>query len=183
VTALSARAVMTANTAEPLVVLGAAEEGLQVKLAVTQRQATWFTLEDKLNVYIPILNKTVEGYVSRVTAGQDGKMDVLADLRDPSDDIRAGQLAEIDFRKMSGSYTALIPLGALHADGDRNFIFRIETAEGPLGDEYRLYKLYVRVLDQDDTNVAVAAELNGNDRIVTESDRELFGGRVKITEG
>ena len=182
ITALAAKAGMTANTAEPLLTVGTVEDGLQVTLNVTQKQATWFAKDDKLSVYIPILSRTFDAFVTQVKSAQDGAMLVLADISDPSGTIHAGQLAEVSFTKMSGQYITLVPLSALHTDGDRNYIFTIETAEGPLGDEYRLYKLYVKVLDQDDTYAALETELYSNDRIVTESDQELFGGRVKLTE-
>jgi multidrug efflux pump subunit AcrA (membrane-fusion protein) len=182
VTALLARDGMTANTAEPLVTVGTVEDGLQAALIVTQKQATWFAKDDKVSIYIPILNQTFDGFVSRVKAAQDGNMIVLADISDPSGAIHAGQLTEISFTKMSGDYLTLIPISALHSDGSRDYVFRVETVQGPLGDEYRLYKIYVRVLDQDDTNAALETELNSAERIVTESDQELFGGRVKIIE-
>jgi hypothetical protein len=109
-------------------------------------------------------------------------MEVLADISDPTGAIPAGQLAEVSFTKMSGVYPVLVPLSALHSDGDRDYIFKLETVSGPLGDEYRLYKIFVRVLDQDDDNAALEAQFSTADRIVTESDQELFGGRVKLTE-
>jgi multidrug efflux pump subunit AcrA (membrane-fusion protein) len=182
VTALLARDGMTANTAEPLVTVGTVEDGLQAALIVTQKQATWFAKDDKVSIYIPILNQTFDGFVSRVKAAQDGNMIVLADISDPSGAIHAGQLTEISFTKMSGDYLTLIPISALHSDGSQDYVFWVETVQGPLGDEYRLYKIYVRVLDQDDTNAALETELNSAERIVTESDQELFGGRVKIIE-
>ena len=174
---------MTTNTAEPLLTVGSLENGLQVTLNVTQKQATWFAKDDKLSVYVPILSRSFDAFVTQVKQAQNGGMRVLADISDPSGTIHAGQLAEVSFTKMSGQYITLVPLNALHTDGDRDYIFRIETAEGPLGDEYRLYKIYVKVLDQDDTYAALETEINFNERIVTESDQELFGGRVKLTEG
>jgi multidrug efflux pump subunit AcrA (membrane-fusion protein) len=182
ITALSVRPGMTANTAEPLLTVGSLKNGLQVMLNVTQKQATWFAKDDKLSVYIPILSRSFDAFVTQVKSAQDGGMRVLADISDPSGTIHAGQLAEVSFTKMSGQYITLVPLSALHTDGNRDYLFRIETVQGPLGDEYRLYKIYVKVLDQDDTYAALETELNYNERIVTESDQELFGGRVKLTE-
>ncbi len=181
-TALFAQTGMTANTSEPLVNLGSVEEGLQVVLNVTQKQATYFELNDRLDIYVPILNRTYEGSVRQVRAAQNGNMDVLVDLKDPLNEVQAGQLAEVSFTKMSGYYITLVPVGALHSDANRDYIFKIETVQGPLGDEYRLYKMFVRVLDQDDTNAAIDTQLYSGDRIVTESDQELFGGRIKIME-
>ncbi len=182
VTALSAKVGMTANPAEPLMTLGSVKNGLQVALTVNQKQATWFSKDDKLNVFIPILNQTYDGSVSRIKSSGDGNMVVLADISDSSGAVHAGQLAEVSFTKMSGDYRTLVPLSALHSDGDRDYIFKIETVQGALGEEYRLYKIYVRVLDQDDTNAALEGEIAYGDRIVTGSDKELYGGRVKLRE-
>lgn len=182
VTALAAKTGMTAGTMEPLVTVGTVENGLQVSLNVTQKQAAWFAKKDKLNVYIPILNMTFDGFVSDVKSVRDGGMEVLADLSDPTGTIAAGQLAEVSFTKMSGVYPLIVPISALHSEGDRDYIFKLQTVQGALGNEYRIYKTFVRVLDRDDTNAALDAELYAEDRIVTESDQELFGGRVKLTE-
>jgi multidrug efflux pump subunit AcrA (membrane-fusion protein) len=182
VTLLAARAGMTANTMEPLMTVGTVENGLQVTLNVTQKQATWFSKKDKISVFIPILGRTFDGFVSEVKAGEGGDMLVLADISDPSGAVRAGQLAEVGFTKMSEVYPLLVPISALHSDGDRDYIFKIQTVQGALGNEYRIYKVFVRVTDRDDNNAAIEAELNFDGRIVTESDRELFGGRVKLAE-
>lgn len=181
VTALAAKTGMTAGTFEPLVTVGAASGGLQVAIHVSQRQAGWFAKKDKLSIYIPILNQAFDGFVSRVNPEQDG-MVVLADIDDPKGAIAAGQLAEVSFKKMSGSYPILVPISALHSDGDRDYIFKIQTVQTALGDDYRIYKTYVSVMDQDDTYAALATDLGSNDRIVIESDQELFGGRVKLAE-
>lgn len=182
VTTLATKVGMTANPAEPLMTLGSVKNGLQVALNVTQKQATWFEKDDKVSVYIPMLNQTFDGLVSRIKSAGDGNMVALADISDPSGAIHAGQLAEVSFTKMSGDYLSLVPLSALHSDGDRNYIFKIETVPGALGDEYRLYKIYVRVLDQDDTNAALEGEIDSGDLIVTGSDKELYGGRIKLRE-
>jgi multidrug efflux pump subunit AcrA (membrane-fusion protein) len=182
VTALTAKAGMTTNTMEPLITVGSMSGGLQVKLNVTQKQAAWFAKDDKLSVYIPILSRTYDAFVVRVKSGEVGGMMVLADISDPSGNIAADQLAEVSFTKMSGVYPLLVPISALHSDGDRDYIFKLQTVQGPLGNEYRIFKTFVRVIDRDDTNAALEAELSPDDRIVTESDKELFGGRVKLTE-
>lgn len=183
VTVLSAKVGMTANTTEPLVTVGTVENGLQVTLNVTQKQAAWFSKKDKLSVYIPILNLTFDAFVTQVKSAQNGGMEVLADVIDPSKSVAAGQLAEVSFTKMSDEYPVIVPIGALHSDGDRDYIFKLETVSGPLGNEYRIFKTFVRVLDKDDDNAALETEISSIDRIVTESDKELFGGRVKLTEG
>lgn len=180
VTMLIAKTGMTAFNIEPLITVATVEDGLQVVLNVTQSQATWFAKDDKINVYIPLLNRTFDGYVSGIKSVPSGGMLVEADISDPSGDIPAGQLAKVSFTKMSEEYLTTIPLSALHNDGYQDYIYKIETVNGPLGDEYRLYKVYVRVIDQDDTNVALEVELDYNDRIVTESDQALYGGRVKL---
>jgi len=182
VMSLTARVGMTANTAVPLITIGAIDEGLQVTLPVTPGQAAWFEEGDKLDVFIPILNQSFDALVSQVKANTGGGMSVLAVLPGSATRIRPGQLAQIQFKKMSDPYDIILPLSALHTDSDRDYVFKVETVSGPLGDEYRIYKVFVRVLDRDENYVAVAAELSSYDKVVAESDQELFGGRVKITK-
>ena len=182
VTLLAARVGMTANATAPLITVGALGEGLQVTFPVTQGQAAWFEEGDRLDVYIPILNQTCAGLVSQVKSNANGGMDVLATLPDTVKRILPGQLAQIQFKKMSNPYDMILPLSALHTDSGRNYIFRVETVPGPLGDEYRLYKVFVPVLDRDNNYVAVDAEFYAFSQIVVESDQELFGGRVKVTK-
>ena len=181
VTSLAARVGMTANATTPLITIGALDEGLQVTLPVTQGQAAWFEEGDKLNVYIPILNQSCDAQVRQVKANANGGMDVLAVLNDSSAMIQPGQLAKVQFKKMSNPYEVILPLSALHTESGRNFVFRVEILKDPLGDEYRLYKVFVPVLDQDSKYVAVDAEFYADSQIVIESDQELFGGRVKVT--
>lgn len=181
ITAMTAKVGMTTNTTTPLITVSMVEDGLQVSFDLTQKQATWFAKDDKIMVYIPILNRTFDGFISRIKSAPYGNgMVVMADITDPLGEIPAGQLAEITFTKMSSEYPTIVPLSALRNDGNRDYIFKIETVKGPLGDEYLLYKMYVRVLDQDDTMAALEAETIIIDRLVTESDQALYGGRVKL---
>ncbi|MCM1256615.1 MAG: hypothetical protein NC307_02045 [Roseburia sp.] len=74
-------------------------------------------------------------------------------------------------------YDYVIPKQALHNDGNTNFIYVLEEKNGILGTELSVRKMVVGLLEQNDSNVAVADDLlQGDMKIVTESDKELSNG-------
>lgn len=77
-------------------------------------------------------------------------------------------------------YDYVIPRQALRDDGG-NCVYVLEERNGILGTELSIRSLTVRLLDENEDNAAIADELlDGDMKIVTESDKELSNGAAVL---
>ena len=89
-----------------------------------------------------------------------------------------GQTAELTLRVQTDSYSACISRNCLFQEGEDNYyIYIAEEQEGILGTEWKVRKVRVNISDQNDTAAAVqSAEINGDTRIVSGTDKPLEDG-------
>lgn len=74
-------------------------------------------------------------------------------------------------------YDYVIPIQALHSNGDRCFVYVLREKEGILGTELSVRKMDVRVLEKSPDKAAVFEEiLDSQTRIVTDSTKDLKDG-------
>lgn len=74
-------------------------------------------------------------------------------------------------------YDYIIPIQALHSDGNRCFVYALREKEGILGTELSVRKIDVRVLEKSAEKAAIFEEiLDGQTQIVTDSTKDLKDG-------
>lgn len=83
----------------------------------------------------------------------------------------------MEINYVSQIYDSVIGIEALRNDGNMNFIYIMEEKQGILGTELSVRKLDIRVLEKSSEQAAIAEELlDGDTKIVTDSDKELQDG-------
>ena len=89
-----------------------------------------------------------------------------------------GQTAELTYRMQTDSYSTCISRNCVYQEGESGYyVYIAEEREGILGTEWKVRKVSVRLLDQNDTAMAVqSAEISGETRIVSGTDRQLADG-------
>lgn len=89
-----------------------------------------------------------------------------------------GQTAELTYRMQTDSYSTCISRNCVYQEGESGYyVYIAEEREGILGTEWKVRKVSVRLLDQNDTAMAVqSAEISGETRIVSGTDRPLADG-------
>ena len=181
VTKIKATPGMTAGT-DLAVTIDAFDAGFEVVINLPLEQAIWFSQGDNLEIDIPSIKTRVQGEIKRINTADNGNQDIHADIISPPQDVAGGQLATVKMSSTSDYYDTIIPLSALRSEGGREYIFEVIRNYGAMGDEYHLYKTFVKVLDQDNEHAAIEPALVFAE-VVTSSDRELIGGRVKLING
>lgn len=92
-------------------------------------------------------------------------------------DVAKGRTEGImELTSTSEIYDFVVPRQALHNDGS-NCVYVLEEKNGILGTELSIRSMTVRLLDENDDNVAIADELLTSEmKIVTDSDKKLANG-------
>ena len=99
------------------------------------------------------------------------------------EDIQEGQNLTLSVGQKSSNYDFIVPLSALKEDNNGTFILIVETKSTPFGSRYIAKRVEVEVLEKDDKNAAVKAELFGYEYVITTSSKPLENGdQVKLAE-
>lgn len=114
--------------------------------------------------------------VDYLEKGQDGA--VQARLSFDLQEMALGQAAELTYRMQTESYSTCISQNCVYKEGENSYyVYAAEEREGILGTEWKVRKVGVRILDENDTAAAVqSAEITGDTRIVSSADKPLKDG-------
>lgn len=119
---------------------------------------------------------TGEALVDYLEKGQDGT--VQARFSFDLQEMALGQAAELIYRVQTESYSTCISRNCVYKEGENSYyVYVAEEREGILGTEWKVRRVGVRILDENDTAAAVqSAEITGDTRIVSATDKLLKDG-------
>jgi len=84
-------------------------------------------------------------------------------------------------KKESKEYRSLIPISAIREDSEGKFVLILEEKSSILGKETVTVKVSVRILEKNDSNVAVESALTREDKIIISSNKSIKAGdRVRL---
>lgn len=91
-----------------------------------------------------------------------------------------GQTVELSYQTQTSAYDLCVPIECVYREGENQYyVYVAEEREGILGTEWRVRKVKVALLDQNDREAAIhSAELSLESRVVSQSDKELNDGIV-----
>ncbi|WP_258960874.1 efflux RND transporter periplasmic adaptor subunit [Paenibacillus aquistagni] len=103
---------------------------------------------------------------------------LLITIQDKS--LQGKEKAEVELTRTTDE-TILVPTKAIRDEGDQKYVFGIEERKGPLGNEFYVVKLKIKVVDSNETQSAVSEGLFGSQQIIVESSVPLQeGDRIRV---
>lgn len=159
--------------AEAVIRYADAANGLVFHTVITQDQKSLVHTGDSVRLRFPGSSEEVTETIDSIVQ-ESGSYRVTIRL-EPG--VAVGRTeAVMEVTSTSEIYDYVIPLGALHREGE-NYIYVLEEKNGILGTELAVRSLTVRLLDQNEDYAAVSDELlSGDTKIVTQSDKKLENG-------
>lgn len=115
--------------------------------------------------------------VDYVEKGADGMF--YARLSFDRPEISIGQTVELSCRIQTENYTVCVPVNCIYTEDIMGafYVYIAEERQGILGTEWKVRKVFVRILDQNDTAAAIQSmELTAESRIVTGANKPLADG-------
>lgn len=99
-------------------------------------------------------------------------------------DLSYGMAGVMEVVKQSELYSCCVPLSALYADGNQNYILLADTQSSILGEELVSRKVIVEVVEKNEEYAALSGTpATEEDRIVVFSDRQIEPGeKVRLVE-
>lgn len=167
----------TAGVSGLEVALGAPQFSMQV----SAKEAERISLGDSVQLY---REGKQEGDPLKVASiappDQDGKIAVRCE--DASGIARLiGAEQDWKIRKLSEQFDCCVPLEALRQGGENDYyVLVLVQTNTILGTQTEVKKIAVNLIARDDSNAAVDGELDGDDKLVTTSTRELEDGDLVV---
>lgn len=172
--------------------------GYVFKADVSEEQAKYLKVGQAIHVTIPSLDDSViQGKISAIETKKSeksgnlqpptGKKEISVAVNDKR--LQGGEYGEFEWKQEPDTdadmRALLIPNAALRESKEEGkFVYYIGEREGSLGKEYFIRKTKVVVKEADDQNAQIKDGLNGNERIVISSNKQIKDGqRVLIAAG
>jgi HlyD family secretion protein len=90
--------------------------------------------------------------------------------------LTGGEQGEFRLTRKVGKPQLLVPIAAVKSDSQGEYIFVIDEAKRPLGNEFKATKKYVNTEDADKTNASLNGVIMLEDKIVIESSEPISDG-------
>lgn len=96
------------------------------------------------------------------------------------DALQGGERAEVELTRTTND-VILVPNKAIHDEGNKKYVFGIEERSGPLGNTFYVHKLYLTIIDSNETQSAVTQGLFDQEQIILESSDPLQeGDKIRV---
>ena len=158
--------------------------GYKFTATLDKASAKYLSKDDK--VILDLGNgTTVEGLtVQSIDVSAEDKNSYELTVSIPAKVKKLGSIATLKVEKASKKYDTCVPLGALHSDGDKYYVYVINEKDTILGTETAVDKVQVDILDKNNEQAAIEGSFSWGQQFVLTSSKTLRNGdRVRLVEG
>ena len=158
--------------------------GYKFTATLDKASAKYLPKDDKVTLDLGN-GTTVEGLtVQSIDVSAEDKNSYELTVSIPAKVKKLGSIATLKVEKASKKYDTCVPLGALHSDGDKYYVYVINEKDTILGTETAVDKVQVDILDKNNEQAAIEGSFSWGQQFVLTSSKTLRNGdRVRLVEG
>lgn len=158
--------------------------GYKFIATLDKASAKYLSKDDKVTLDLGN-GTTVEGLmVQSIDVSAEDKNSYELTVSIPAKVKKLGSIATLKVEKASKKYDTCVPLGALHSDGDKYYVYVINEKDTILGTETAVDKVQVDILDKNNEQAAIEGSFSWGQQFVLTSSKTLRNGdRVRLVEG
>ena len=158
--------------------------GYKFTATLDKASAKYLSKDDKVTLDLGN-GTTVEGLtVQSIDVSAEDKNSYELTVSIPAKVRKLGSIATLKVEKASKKYDTCVPLGALHSDGDKYYVYVINEKDTILGTETAVDKVQVDILDKNNEQAAIEGSFSWGQQFVLTSSKTLRNGdRVRLVEG
>lgn len=158
--------------------------GYKFTATLDKASAKYLSKDDKVTLDLGN-GTTVEGLtVQSIDVSAEDKNSYELTVSIPAKVKKLGSIATLKVDKASKKYDTCVPLGALHSDGDKYYVYVINEKDTILGTETAVDKVQVDILDKNNEQAAIEGSFSWGQQFVLTSSKTLRNGdRVRLVEG
>ncbi|SKC76799.1 biotin/lipoyl-binding protein [Maledivibacter halophilus] len=155
-----------------MAVIETIDQGYSLSFSVTKEQSKMLSIGDIANVEDSNITATLKQIKNDPSNPDENK--VLTFLLEG--EIESGDVFSLSIEQPSADYDFVIPRSALHSDSRGDFVFTVRSKKTPFGSRYIAKRVNVKILDENDQNVAVSGALMRGDYVITTSTELIESG-------
>ena len=150
----------------------------QFKTVLTQEQKKYVSLNDTVSLKLDGSGKDKEVTVDYLSESSTmpGSYEVYINL--PEGTGIPGMSGTMSRAESGEKHSCCVTPTAVYKEGIRNYVYVVKERDGILGQEYYAEQVNVRVLDENESWVAVEGALDEDSIIITSSTKEVRNGDV-----
>ncbi len=150
----------------------------QFKTVLTQEQKKYVGLNDDVTLKLDGSSREKEATVDYLSesSAMPGSYEVYIDL--PEGTGAPGVSGTMSRAESGEKHSCCVTPTAVYEEGARHYVYVVRERDGILGKEYYAEQVNVRVLDENESWVAVEGALDDDSRIITSSTKEVKNGDV-----
>lgn len=173
-----------ATTEDTAIRISDQSAGYKFTATLDKASAKYLAKDDKVTLDLGN-GTTVEGLtVQSIDVSADDKNSYELTVSIPAKVKKLGSIATLKVEKASKKYDTCVPLGALHSDGDKYYVYAINEKDTILGTETAVDKVQVDILDKNNEQAAIEGSFSWGQQFVLTSSKTLRNGdRVRLVEG
>ena len=158
--------------------------GYKFTATLDKASAKYLSKDDKVTLDLGN-GTTVEGLtVQSIDVSAEDKNSYELTVSIPAKVKKLGSIATLKVEKASKKYDTCVPLGALHSDGDKYYVYVINEKDTILGTETAVDKVQVDILDKNNEQAAIEGSFSWGQQFILTSSKTLRNGdRVRLVEG
>ena len=158
--------------------------GYKFTATLDKASAKYLSKDDKVTLDLGN-GTTVEGLtVQSIDVSAEDKNSYELTVSIPAKVKKLGSIATLKVDKASKKYDTCVPLGALHSDGDKYYVYVINEKDTILGTETAVDKVQVDILDKNNEQATIEGSFSWGQQFVLTSSKTLRNGdRVRLVEG
>ncbi len=148
----------------------------QLKVNLTKEQKKYLDLNDPVTLKFEGNSKGIDGTVDYLAESENapGNYEVIINL--PEGVGTPGLSGTLTHSEQGEKYACCIEPAALYKTDTRNYVYVLKEREGILGMEYYAEEINVKILDENESYVAVEGVIDGESQIILSATRELKNG-------
>ena len=173
-----------ATTEDTAIRISDQSAGYKFTAILDKASAKYLSKDDKVTLDLGN-GTTVEGLtVQSIDVSAEDKNSYELTVSIPAKVKKLGSIATLKVEKASKKYDTCVPLGALHSDGDKYYVYVINEKDTILGTETAVDKVQVDILDKNNEQAAIEGSFSWGQKFVLTSSKTLRNGdRVRLVEG
>lgn len=157
------------------------EQNLRFVTQISQSQRELISIGDTVEINFEQMTLT-DVVISSIEENEANGNSYEVAVAVPAQDLTIGKRGFLQFKKVSKSYPLCVPIDCIYSEGMQNYIFVLNEGKSILGEELRVEKRYVTILEQNENYVALdeSSGIADNKVIIFSSKRLEDGKQVRM---
>lgn len=150
----------------------------QFKTMLDKEQKKYVSLNDKVGLKLDGSSKESDASVNYLAESETmpGSYDIYINL--PEGTGTPGLSGVMKRTETGDKYSTCLPPTAVHTVNTRSYVYVVKEREGILGMEYYVEELNVKILDENESWVAVEGALDSESQVITSATKEVQNGTI-----